>query len=40
MKKYKTQFKLEVVKSFLADGVAAKVLARRWSTLEEKTSSW
>jgi transposase len=35
MKKYQTEFKLEVVKSFLAGEGGAKLLARRWSVPEE-----
>jgi transposase len=40
MKKYQTEFKLEVVRSFLAVGGGAKLLARRWSLPEEKIRSW
>lgn len=40
MKKYKTEFKLEVVKSFLAGEGGAKLLARRWSLPEEKIRTW
>ena len=40
MKKYQTEFKLEVVKSFLAGEGGAKLLARRWSLPEEKIRSW
>ncbi len=40
MKKYQTEFKLQVVKSFLAGEGGAKRLARRWSLPEEKISSW
>ena len=36
MEKYKTEFKLKVVKSFLAGEGAAKLLARHWSVPEEK----
>ena len=36
MKKYQTEFKLEVVKSFLAGEGGAKLLARQWSVPEEK----
>jgi transposase len=40
MEKYKTEFKLEVVKSFLAGEGGAKLLARRWSVPEEKIRTW
>ena len=40
MKRYQTEFKLEVVKSFLAGEGGAKLLARRWSLPEEKIRSW
>ena len=40
MKKYKTEFKLEVVQSFLAGEGGAKLLARRWSIPEEKIRTW
>lgn len=40
MKKYKTEFKLEVVKSFLAGDGGAKLLARQWSVPEEKVRTW
>ena len=40
MKKYKTEFKLEVVQSFLAGEGGAKLLARRWSVPEEKIRTW
>ena len=40
MKQYKTDFKLEVVKSFLAGEGGAKLLARRWSVPEEKIRTW
>ena len=40
MKKYQTEFKLEVVNSFLAGEGGAKLLARRWSLPEEKIRSW
>lgn len=41
MKKYETEFKLEVVQSFLAGEGGAKLLARRWSIPEEKVrSTW
>lgn len=40
MKKYRTEFKLEVVQSFLAGEGGAKLLARRWSVPEEKIRTW
>ena len=40
MKKYTTDYKLEVVKSFLAGEGGAKLLARRWSVPEEKVRTW
>ncbi len=40
MKTYKTEFKLEVVQSFLAGEGGAKLLARRWSVPEEKIRTW
>lgn len=40
MEKYKTEFKLEVVKSFLAGEGGAKLLARQWSVPEEKIRTW
>lgn len=40
MKKYRTEFKLEVVQSFLAGEGGAKLLARRWSIPEEKIRTW
>lgn len=40
MKKYKTEFKLKVVKSFLAGEGGAKLLARRWKVPEEKIRTW
>ncbi|MDD0812922.1 IS3 family transposase [Curvibacter sp. RS43] len=40
MKKYKTEFKLEVVQSFLAGEGGGKLLARRWSVPEEKVRTW
>ncbi|MDH6186874.1 transposase-like protein [Polaromonas sp. CG_23.6] len=40
MKKYKTEFKLQVVNSFLAGEGGAKLLARRWSVPEEKIRTW
>ena len=36
MEKYKTEFKLKVVKSFMAGEGGAKLLARQWSVPEEK----
>ncbi len=40
MKRYKTEFKLEVVESFLAGEGGAKLLARRWSVSESKIRTW
>ena len=40
MKKYETEFKLEVVQSFLAGEGGAKILARQWSIPEEKIRTW
>ena len=40
MEKYKTEFKLKVVKSFLAGEGGAKLLARHWSVPEEKVRTW
>ena len=40
MKKYKTEFKLEVVQSCLAGEGGAKLLARQWSVPEEKIRIW
>ena len=40
MKKYQTEFKLEVVKSFLAGEGGAKLLSRQWSVPEEKIRTW
>lgn len=40
MKKYQTEFKLQIVKSFLAGEGGAKLLARRWSVPEEKIRTW
>jgi transposase len=40
MRKYETEFKLEVVQSFLAGEGGAKLLARRWSIPEEKVRLW
>lgn len=40
MRKYETEFKLEVVQSFLAGEGGAKLLARRWSIPEEKIRMW
>ena len=40
MKKYQTDFKLEVVKSFLAGEGGAKLLARQWAVPEEKIRTW
>lgn len=40
MTKYQTEFKLKVVKSYLAGDGGAKLLARRWSVPEEKIRTW
>ena len=40
MKKYQTEFKLKVVKRFLAGEGGAKLLARQWSVPEEKIRTW
>lgn len=40
MKKYQTEFKLKVVKSFLAGDGGAKLLSRKWSVPEEKIRTW
>ena len=40
MEKYKTEFKLKVVKSFLAGEGGAKLLARQWLVPEEKIRTW
>ena len=40
MKKYKIEFKLEVVQSCLAGEGGAKLLARQWSVPEEKIRIW
>lgn len=40
MKKYKTEFKLEVVQSLLAGEGGAKLLPRRWSVPEERIRAW
>ncbi|WP_156370384.1 helix-turn-helix domain-containing protein [Acidovorax sp. Leaf84] len=40
MKKYQTDFKLKVVKSFMAGDGRAKLLARQWSVPEEKIRTW
>ena len=40
MEKYKSEFKLKVVKSFLAGEGGAKLLARQWSVPEEKIRTW
>ena len=37
MEKYKTEFKLQVVNSFVAREGGAKLLARRWNVPEEKS---
>lgn len=40
MKKYTTEFKLEVVQRFMAGEGGAKLLARQWSVPEEKIRTW
>jgi transposase len=40
MDKYKTEFKLQVVNSFLGGEGGAKLLARRWNVPEEKIRTW
>ena len=40
MEKYKTGFKLKVVKSFLAGEGGAKLLGRQWSAPEKKIRTW
>lgn len=40
MKKYQTEFKLKVVKRFLAGDGGAKLLARQWSVHEAKIRTW
>ena len=40
MKKYQTEFKLEMVKRFLAGEGGAKLLSRQWSVPEEKIRTW
>jgi len=40
MKKYKTEFKLEVVKNYLAGKGKAKLLARQWSVPEKEIRTW
>jgi transposase len=40
MRKYETEFKLKVVKSFLDGDGGAKLLARQWSVPEEKIRTW
>ena len=40
MKNYQTEFKLEVVKCFLAGEGGAKLLSRQWSVPEEKIRTW
>ena len=37
---YKTEFKLQIVNSFLAGEGGAKLLARRWSVPEKKIRTW
>ncbi len=40
MRKYETEFKFKVVKSFLYGDGGAKLLARQWSVPEEKIRTW
>ena len=40
MKKYQTEFKLEIVKRFLAGEGGPKLLSRQWSVPEEKIRTW
>jgi transposase len=40
MKKYSTEFKLKMVKRFLAGEGGAKLLARQWSVHEDKIRTW
>ena len=40
MKKYQTELKLKVVKSFLAGDGGTKLLARQWTVPEEKIRTW
>lgn len=40
MARYGTEFKLQVVESYLAGDGGAKLLARRWSVPEEKIRTW
>jgi transposase len=40
MRKYETEFKLKVVKSFLNGDGVAKLLARQWSVPEEQIRTW
>jgi transposase len=40
MRKYETEFKLKVVKSFLNGDGGAKLLARQWSVTEEQIRTW
>ena len=40
MKKYQTEFKLKMVKSFLDGNGGPKLLARQWSVPEEKIRTW
>lgn len=40
MKKYQTEFKLDVVKRFLAGEGGPKLLSRQWSVPEEKIRTW
>lgn len=40
MRKYETEFKMEVVQSCLAGEGGAKLLAQRWSIPEEKARTY
>lgn len=40
MRRYETEFKLKVVKSFLNGDGGAKLLARQWTVPEEKIRIW
>lgn len=40
MKKYQTEFKLEIVKRFLAGEVGPKLLSWQWSVPEKKIRTW
>ncbi len=40
MKQYQTEFKLQIVESFLAGEGGAKLLARQWSVPDKKIRTW